>query len=95
MEIAESIKFLDASMPSYGDISDYKASVANTKSLVAPVEKAGLPMSKSKRSSSSSSSSSSSGNPATTFLPSMNKKSAADKKAERAKKYGVTPEYDF
>ena len=97
MDIAEEIKVLDMSMPSYGDISDYKASVSNTKSLsVDPTkEKVGLPVSKSKRAASSSSSSSSSDGPAASFLPSMNKKSAADKKAEKAKKYSSNPEYDF
>eukprot|EP00977_Amphora_coffeiformis_P002812 scaffold528_cov165-Amphora_coffeaeformis.AAC.24 len=89
MEIAEEIKILDMSMPSYGDISDYKATVANTKSLsVDPSkEKIGIPVSKSRKAASTSSSSSSSGSPAASFLPSMNKKSAADKKAEKAMEY--------
>ena len=97
MEIAESIKVLDMSMPTYGDISNYKSSVENTKSLsVEGGEKMGIPTSKSKRSSSSSaSSSSSSSNPMGSFLPSMNKKSAADKKAEKTKTYSSTPGYDF
>ena len=94
VEIAEEIKILDMSMPSYGDISDYKATVTNTKSLsIDPSkEKVGLPVSTSKKSSSMSSSS---GSPAASFLPSMNKKSAVDKNAEKARKYSSNPEYDF
>jgi hypothetical protein len=96
MEIADTIKTLDMTLPTYGDISDAKVSVENTKSLSVEVA---VPVTKSKPAAASTATSSSDSNIAAAFLPSMSKKSAQVKAAEKApapKKVSVTvPGYDF
>lgn len=100
MEIADTIKMLDMTLPSYGDISDAKVSVENTKSLSMEVV---VPVTKSEPAAASKSSSDS--NLAAAFLPSMSKKNgqsraqggnAKEKAAPAPKKESVRiPGYDF
>ena len=93
LEIADSIKTLDMSMPSYNDISSAKASVDDRKGLyVDPLT--GKPAPKTMKVPLSASSSKGR-NPVGNMLPSMNKQSAAAKQAEEAKPKTGVPEYNF
>ena len=92
MEIADVIRTMDMSMPSYGDISNYKASVENSKSL--SVEAAAE--AKKGKSDQKKDFFGNTQNPQTAagkFLPSMRKSSAEAKKA--ATKESSSTEYQF
>ena len=72
LQIADQIKLLDMSLPSYDDVKSSKASVENVKSLsVAPGKggSAGVSSGQKKK-----------GFPVSSVLPSMGKKSAKEKK---------------
>jgi hypothetical protein len=71
--VAEQIKELDMSMPSYGEIKEPTASAANAKSLTVEPPKRGSSAAREAQSFVPSS-----------FLPSMGKMSAADKAAAAA-----------
>ena len=71
MQIADSIKVLDMSLPAYDEIKTFKASVENVKSLsVTPAkgESIGIPTSQKKK-----------GTPMSSVLPSVDKKGPKQK----------------
>jgi hypothetical protein len=93
VQIADAVKTLDMSMPSYSDIKGFKSSVENVKSLSVQETKGGsgggvgISASQKKR-----------GMPMSSVLPSMGKKSAKAKSSEN--KYGNidvggVPKYEF
>lgn len=70
IQIAEVIKTMDMSLPTYADIKDSKASAANVKSLTVPPEQGGgVSVARTKKK----------GIPASSVLPSMGKKGPKQK----------------
>lgn len=92
VQVADAVKTLDMSLPSYSDLKDSKSSIENVPSLsVAPSAGGGSGISRSQRKA---------GMPVSSVLPSMGKKSAKAKAAEKAARQapsssGKMPEYDF
>ena len=75
MTLADAIKTLDMSLPSYGDLKDSKASVMNVESLSVPASKGGGGnLVKPRRSKNQESSDNNGPSPLGNILPSMNKK---------------------
>lgn len=84
MMVADSVKMLDMSLPSYGDISDSKTSVENTKSLyLDPSTTKGMGIAASQKKK---------GIPMSSVLPSMGKESADKKKKKPSSSVG---DYNF
>jgi len=87
VQVADATKTLDMSLPTYDDVKSYKASTENVPGLTVTAGKGGtgIPVSQAKRG----------GMPASSVLPSMGKKSAKEKKAERVKTVDMPMKYDF
>jgi hypothetical protein len=94
VQIADSVRTLDMSMPKYDDLKSYKASVENVPGLSVPG--ASISRGRVRVPSVERPQEENGGMPVSSFLPSMGKKSAEVKAAEKQPTGKIsTPSYDF